>query len=273
MTDAQEPNNLTNADREFLDRAAAFFNDPGWIVSGLNWVGRPIESMHQKLPEPARKVIAGATEKAVAKALDLALQTLPATSPARNNASTASSRVHLAMATATGAVGGLFGWPALALELPATTTLILRGILDQARLHGHDIHDIDVRLECMMIFSFGTPGANDDAMNSSYFATRAWFASVVSKGIDRGSAQWLAKFAAGIASRLQARVGQKFLAETVPIVGAIGGGAINYAFTDFFIRAADFHFGIRAMEKRCGHQLVQSELEKRNTRQMQGPMT
>ena len=80
------------------------------------------------------------------------------------------------------------------------------------------------------------------------------------KGLTSGPI--LARLVRKVTEKFQVRVSQKFLAESVPLIGAVGGGALNYAFTDFFVTAAGYHFGIRALEKKYGEQLVQDYLKK-----------
>lgn len=48
-------------------------------------------------------------------------------------------RTHKILVTATGAGGGAFGLSSLALELPISTTIILRSIADIARSEGEQI--------------------------------------------------------------------------------------------------------------------------------------
>jgi hypothetical protein len=269
---------ITPEDRKFLDEAAKFFRDPGLVAKGLAWAGKPVESLQNRLPEKAKSTIAVVTEKAIKKALIAAVKTIPKSAEAENRerASIKSSRLHRAMTTVTGAAGGLIGLPALAIELPVTTILILRAISDQARLFGHDLSDLETRLECLMVFTMGVPEAtgeiNQEKPTASYFATRASFVSVMRRAaatagafsakellstVEKGSTPILTKLVGAVAEKFQVRVSQKFLAEGIPIVGAIGGGALNYAFTDFFVTTARYHCGIRALEKKYGDQIVQ----------------
>jgi hypothetical protein len=184
-------------------------------------------------------------------------------------------------------MGGLVGLPALAIELPITTVLILRAISDQARLYGHDLTDLETRLECLMVFTMGVPdpeavpNENGERRSAaSYFMTRASFVSIMKRAaatagafsakellttVEKGSAPIMMKMIAGVAEKFQVRVSQKFLAESVPLVGALGGGALNYAFTDFFVTAARYHFGIRALEKKHGQTIVQEYLKNATT--------
>ncbi|MDX9730938.1 MAG: EcsC family protein [Bdellovibrionales bacterium] len=257
-----------------LREAGLFFRDPGLVIKGLSWLGKPIESFQEKLPARAQSVIARTTERAIQKAMLVAVKTIPQESKSKP---IQSARLHKGIATLAGTASGLVGLPGLAVELPLTTVVILRSILDQARLYGHDITDLQIQLECLMVFSMGTPGKADDAANSSYFMTRASFAGIVNKIaetaatlstkellslIEKGSAPIIVRMISKVAETFQIRVSQKFLAESVPIVGAIGGGALNYAFTDFFTTTAKYHFAVRALEIKYGQDLVQSELRK-----------
>jgi len=56
--------------------------------------------------------------------------------PGKNN-------LHRAIVAVTGAVGGVFGLPALAIELPVSTMVIFRSIADIARSEGENLHAID----------------------------------------------------------------------------------------------------------------------------------
>lgn len=280
MTNAE----LNQEEVQFLNDAAQFFSNPGMVSKSLTWIGKPIEAAHDRLPARVRNGIAKATDKAIKKAMVAAVATIPKTGPHDLTASGAaaksgqSSLLHRGLATLTGAVGGVFGLPALAIELPLTTVLILRGISDQAQLHGHDLNDLETRLECLMVFSLGTSNPNDDATNSAYFATRTGFAKLVqsasafainlsakefASAVEKGTAPVLIKLISQVAKTFQVRVAQKFLAESVPVVGAIGGGFLNYAFTEFFVTAAKFHFGVRALEKKYSAIHIQDQLKQR----------
>jgi EcsC protein family len=65
-----------------------------------------------------------------------------------------------------------------------------------------------------------------------------------------------------IASRFGVVVTQKFAAQAVPIVGALGGAAVNYAFIDHFQEIARGHFTVRRLERRYGKGAVRAAYEK-----------
>ena len=276
-----ESHDMTVEDIAFLDEAARFFTDPGLIAKGLAWAGKPVETFQNRIPEKGRVALTAITERAIKKAVNAAIKTIPVDREIvdREKESLDSSRLHRGLTTLTGAAGGMFGLASLAVELPITTVLILRAISDQARLYGHDLNDIEIRLECLMVFTMGVPETgplpnNDDKSITRYFMTRASFVGIMREAVavagaftTKGltSAPILARLAGKVAEKFQLRVSQKFLAESVPIVGAVGGGALNYAFTDFFVTAARYHFGIRALEKKHGEKFVQDYLKSVDT--------
>ena len=226
----------TADEQRFVDEALRYFEDPGTVHHALAFLGRPIEALSEKLPAPAKKII----EKSTDHALNLALQSAL-------KLERSPKLPHRPLAAAIGGIGGFFGWAGLAADLPLTTVLILRGIADQASRHGFDLGARETQLECLSVFGMGARDSkSDDAMNSSYFASRA----AITKVLADSSALALQRMIAQIAVRFKMRVSQKVLAEAIPLAGAVGGAGINYLFMDFFIKTADYHFGIRAMERK-----------------------
>ena len=61
---------------------------------------------------------------------------------------------------------------------------------------------------------------------------------------------------AQIASRFGVVVTQKLAAQAVPVIGAIGGATVNYAFIDHFQEIARAHFTVRRLERRYGKDAV-----------------
>jgi hypothetical protein len=45
-------------------------------------------------------------------------------------------------------------------------------------------------------------------------------------------------------------------AQTIPVIGALGGAAINYAFIDHFQSVARGHFTVRRLERKYGKDLI-----------------
>ena len=59
-----------------------------------------------------------------------------------------------------------------------------------------------------------------------------------------------------VASRFRLVVSQKAAAQTIPVIGALGGAAVNYAFIDHFQSVARGHFTVRRLERKYGKDLV-----------------
>src|SRR4051812_14011297 len=86
-------------------------------------IGEPLEKAITLLPRPLVNAISGATHKSLTAALGVAISTLDRS----QRAAPALSRHQLAVA-ATGAAAGALGLPAIALELPLSTVVMLRSI-------------------------------------------------------------------------------------------------------------------------------------------------
>jgi hypothetical protein len=57
-------------------------------------------------------------------------------------------------------------------------------------------------------------------------------------------------------------VTQKVAAQAIPVVGALGGAAVNYAFIEHFQDVARGHFTVRRHERVYGEDLVRAEYER-----------
>jgi hypothetical protein len=192
------------------------------------------------------------------------------TSLGRGSGRKARPRLHTLAAAVSGAAGGAFGLSTLALELPVTTTIILRSVADIARSEGESLDDAEARLACMQVFAFGGRGPDDDATESGYFAVRTALAQAVSEAVRYMArrttvgegAPVIARFLARIAARFNTVVAEKIVAQGVPVVGALGGAAINTIFMRHFQEMARGHFTVRRLERTYGHDAIRSAYEK-----------
>jgi hypothetical protein len=175
----------------------------------------------------------------------------------------------MAAAGLAGGVGGAFGLAALPIELPITTTIIMRSIADIARSQGEDLGDAAARLACLEVFALGGSSVEDDATESGYFAVRAALARAVSEAakyvarrtaIEDG-APVIVRLLAQIAARFNTVVGEKIMAQGVPVVGALGGATINVLFIEHFQDMARGHFIVRRLERTHGAEEVRRKYE------------
>lgn len=70
---------------------------------------------------------------------------------------------HKALVTGSGIAGGAVGLASLPVELPISTTIILRSIADIARNEGHDVSLLEVKLACLEVLAFGGKSGRDEA--------------------------------------------------------------------------------------------------------------
>jgi EcsC protein family len=85
---------------------------------------------------------------------------------------------------------------------------------------------------------------------------------VAERGVLAEGAPVLVRFIAQVASRFGVVVTQKLAAQAVPVIGAVGGAAVNYAFIDHFQEVARAHFIVRRLERRYGKDAVRAAYER-----------
>jgi hypothetical protein len=244
---------LSDEDREALRQAVVALERPSLVARLANIVGRPLEVLGHSLPAPVRDAVSSAAEAALRASLRVALTTL------RKEGTPSPRALHGALAAASGAVGGALGLATLPVELPISTTLMLRAIAEIARHEGEDLADPEAALACVQVFALGGRSDADNLADSGYFAVRSALAKSVTEAArfvtERGVAEGapaLVRLAAQIASRFGVVVSQKVAAQAVPVVGAIGGAAVNAAFMNHFQSIARGHFTVRRLERAYG---------------------
>lgn len=253
-------------DLDALRRARRALEETSLAIRISNAIGTPFEKATRLLPGKWSGAVHDATRKAVETALRVALATLDKTGRPDSR-----EWLHKALVTATGAGSGVFGLPALIVELPISTAIMLRSIADIARSEGEDLASAESRLECVKVFALGGATPGDDAAETGYFAVRAALAREVSEAaryligrqvLDE-AAPALVRFISRIAARFSAAVGEKVTAQAVPILGAAGGATINLLFMDHFQDVARAHFTIRRLERVYGQEAVRAEYARR----------
>jgi hypothetical protein len=259
----QETSDMTLADREALAKAVRSLERPSLAARLTNLIGKPVELIGFALPAFASNAIASATSKGLEAALKVALRTLPRSSR------TGSELLHRALATASGAAGGTFGLAALPVELPVSTVIMLRSIADIAQSEGEDLSNPESVLSCVEVFALGGRAGSADASESGYFAVRGMLAKTVTeaarfvaeRGVIKEGAPILLKFVTQIAARFGVVVTQKVAAQALPVVGALGGAAVNYAFIEHFQEVARGHFTVRRLERLHGKDRIRTEYD------------
>ncbi|HYG85842.1 MAG TPA: EcsC family protein [Azospirillum sp.] len=250
-------------DLEDLRRAVERLENPSLAARLANMVGAPIEILGGALPAKTKDVVAKATSTALEKALRLAILTM------QGQSGGPADLMHKSAVGLSGAVGGLFGLPALAIELPVSTTIMLRSIADIARCEGEDLESPETALACLQVFALGGRSESDDAVDAGYFAVRGALArtmiqaaeAITQRGFVTEGAPAVIRFLASIASRFGVTVGEKLAAQALPVIGAAGGALVNLAFIDHFQDVARGHFTVRRLERKYGVQAVKDAYE------------
>jgi EcsC protein family len=255
MGTKKTPTTLNDAEREQLRAAKQLLESPGLAAKISSFVGSPIEKGFELLPKQWSTVVNDATRKAIETSLSVALWTMD-----DSQHEAPSNWWHKLAAGASGAAGGAFGLAALSVELPVSTTIMLRSIADIARSEGENLKLADARLECAQVLALGGKSKSDDGTEIGYFAARAAMAKAVSEaaahfaaqGVTQHGAPAVVRLITQIAARFSIVVSEKAAAQAVPVVGAIGGAVINTLFIDHFQDMARGHFIIRRLERTYG---------------------
>ncbi len=259
------PARLTREETDDLRRAVACLEGANFAQRLTDVIGRPVELLSGAMPQSARRAVAHATEAALRGSLKLALRTLDLKGAAKP-----ANRAHKLAAAASGAVGGALGLAALPVELPISTTILLRSIAEIARDEGEDLSAPASALACVEVFALGGRADEEAAFEGGYFAVRAALAKsvsdsarfVASEGISAHSAPIIARLISQIAARFGVVVSEKVAAQAAPILGAVGGATVNAAFADHFQTLARGHFIIRRLERRHGASPIAFEYQR-----------
>lgn len=244
-----------------LRQAKWAFEHPTLAIRLTNLLGVPIEKGFKMLPSGCSRIISSSVHTALSQAVKVATFSLGS-----KKTTPSSDRFHCLFVGATGAVGGVFGLLSLPVELPISTTAMLRSIADIARSEGHNLSDIETQLACLEVFALGARPSKDGKKENQYWMVRAGLAKAIgeattylaNRGIVRETAPALVRLIAAIAARFGVIVSEQVAAKAVPIVGAASGSAINLIFMSHFQRMARGHFTIKRLEKKYGSEQIQS---------------
>jgi len=244
-----------------LRKAKMLLENPGIAAKITNLLGTPIEKGFELLPKNWNVKIGEVTREALFKAAHAAVYTMK-DAPGEES----SNFWHKITVATTGAIGGFFGLPALAIELPISTTIMLRSIADIARSEGEFISNIESKIACIQVFALGGTINGDDASKSGYFAIRSFLARSVTeaaeymaeKGLAEGGAPALVRLIIQISERFSIQISEKAAAQAIPAIGAAGGALVNTLFIDHFQDMARGHFIVRRLERKYGNEIVEA---------------
>jgi hypothetical protein len=241
--------------------AAAFarLDQPSLAVRLSAMLGAPIEALRARLPAGAQGMVEAAVRGALAAAMRAALRSAPSANPLP----LPDRWWHRGLAAASGAAGGAFGLPGTLVELPLSTTLLLRQIAAIAAAEGEDLDDPATAAECLKVFALGGRDPGDDAAEAGYFAVRLALAEAMKGSLTAGLVGGLMPgFLAAVASRFAGPVATKLAAQAAPLLGAAAGAGVNIAFLEHFRSVAQGHFTLRRLERTHGAAPVQAAWER-----------
>ena len=239
---------LTPEARAELAQAVTTLENPSLPARLAAMAGTPVEALKRRLPEFVQSGVDGAVRTAVEAAWSAAVRS----KPGRARHGLSPDWVHRGMAAAAGALGGAFGLPGTLTELPVSTTILLRQIASEAAEQGEDPADLETRAECLKVFALGGETPADEHAEAGYFAARIALTQLLPNAAAGLSSMMLPGFIGAIAARFTSAVGLKLSAQSLPVVGAVAGAAINLAFLEHFRAVARAHFTVRRLETTYG---------------------
>lgn len=209
------------------------------VMRVADFVGARADQLVAALPREAELGLRAASEAALRQAYAVARGSRAESGWLRPVLARAEGdRWHRWAGTVAGALGGAGGLAGALLELPVTTTLILRSVQEISVRYGEDPGTEEVRRQCLAVFAMGGPLAEDDAVETGFWAARTGLTQVPFQTI----------FAAA-ARRFGLVVGQKVAAQAAPVLGAAGGAVLNHAFISYFQTMAHVHFRLRELSR------------------------
>lgn len=271
-------NSITAQDLDTLKRAKANMENMSWAMRNVNKIGDTLETGITFVPEKVVDKLQSITQTALFKVIKANLLTIQKNKTFKKP----SKLVYKSIVTSSGALSGFFGATTgfgtvvFASELTLTTNFLMRTIMDIARSEGEDIYTLEGQMACLEVFALGGESRDDDGLETSYYTTRIAINSILNSvspaGIKVGletlikngsilSSGVLSSFVSKTATRLSVLISEKFLAQAMPIIGAIGGGGLNYVFVDHFQKIATAHFSIKRLERNYGEAQVKLAYE------------
>jgi len=250
-----------------LEKAKKILENPSLAIKVANFIGRPVELVIENINS---KMLQKATGKALEKSLKVAIFSLNKREKLKS-----SNNKHKVITAFSGGIGGAFGLSALAIELPISTTIMLRSIADIAQAEGHNLDEIETRMACLEVFSLGSNRSPiDDGAESAYFSARGAISYEMKLAIDavanmsekaiqealiKGQLPLFVKVIESIASRFGITVSEKLVAQTIPLIGAVSGASINLMFMNHFQSMAEGHFIVKRLEKKYGQEMIENK--------------
>jgi len=258
------PQVIAAEDIQLLRQAYMTLEHPSLAARLSNVLGTPIEIAMGLLPRSWYRKVHNTAESALAKALSTAVSSMR-----RQHESNGREQYYRGAVAGSGALGGFFGLPGLLLELPITTTLMLRGIAEIARAEGEDIHAASTQAACLEVFALGGKTEIDDAAETGYYGVRlalssymsSAFAHVSSQGLSGNSTPMLVQLIQAVARPFGLSLSQRAAAQILPVISVASAAAVNVIFIHHFQDMARAHFIVRRLERKYGEAFIRAQYE------------
>ena len=235
------PAPLTDAARAQIQALALRqFKASGVLMQVVSFLGGQVEDGLKLLPDKTRAKLDAAATRGLRASYDAAGRSMGGM-----GRFIATDRAHKALASVSGALGGLGGLPTVLAELPLATTVIFRAVQRIAAEHGEDPLSVETRAQCLHVFGKGGPDDSDDGIDTSFIGARIGLSGAA-----------INKLISKVAPKFATVLGQKLASQTVPILGAAAGAGTNYTFVSYYTDMAHVHFGLRALAKIHGADAV-----------------
>lgn len=259
---------MTIEDKLELKSCKTILENPSFFIKLASLAGKPIDCAIQSLPIDINKAI----DKALRFALETAILSIDKETIQTGIISP--NIKHKVMATTSGIIGGSGGIATVALELPATTAIIMRSIAQIAHSHGFDIYKADVKMACMEVFSLGSSKSTlDDSAENSYLLSRAalayevklaaeYLAKTGANNIFKGEIPIMVALIQKIASKFGIVASNKIIAGSVPLLSMATAASINYLFISHYQEMADAHFRFKKLENIYGFEILEIQYKK-----------
>jgi hypothetical protein len=243
-----ECQNCSDSDRAALwDAANRLVDASGLAMRATSWISKRMTTAGFRLDVAGRRLFGQSWDGIEAKARETIetvlwkAQDLATIGLEHRRARQSRVGLHRLSASASGALSGFAGLPGLLLDVPVTTTLMLRTIAEIARQHGEDIATPDTRRACLEILAQASPNAEGEEAELGYWSARAGLSHITIAALIRT-----------VAARLGVTLSEQALARAVPVAGAVAGAGLNWVFMRYYQQMAQVHFTIRAVERRTG---------------------
>jgi hypothetical protein len=176
---------------------------------------------------------------------------------------------HRIAAAASGAAGGSLGALTAAVDVGASTMLILRSVQEIAREYGEDLSEPEALADCLSVLAMGGPRSEDDDLDLEFWEIRLGLKiairdDVLLKTMNAGLKSPIGKMAANsriiaklvesemfkkVADRFGVKTLEAFAGKAVPVIGALSGAYINYAYVCYYQEMAHVLYRLKKLEK------------------------